>query len=432
MEKLKAFALGFFSDGCANKAAKGGFLPLIINLVLAIAIVFLGTVGADMFSFYPRYGSAENFKGTVSKLFAPDEGENAISILVDEDGLATASRGGGEYEKALLVDTFSSESDRKAYSVGGYNVVVDTRDAALYDDFIAYCEPKSGEGETITYEQYLSLSESAKDYYIFKIRYTPFEADLSDEKTADREKYLSDNGGEQSIAELKSKLTAGEISAKEYNGGVWELFVKSYYPDLGEYETTSAVPLLRNYYYHNYTLKGETDYLFVFDDSVIGSFTADGRQEEFYGFYNKFPAGVTDGGDGFIETAFSGSVYLSEYIAFVNVIRFLPVYVVMPLTAALIAYLIIKIAERERAKRFSEVVKITATFIAWSAVFAAVITFILSFFIDRGLIFTVLTVSFFVVMMIRTVVWFATETAKFKKAAEDIGESGEKFDSLRG
>ncbi|MBP5177847.1 MAG: hypothetical protein ILP02_04625, partial [Clostridia bacterium] len=365
-----------------------------------------------------------------------EKDENKIALFVGEDKYAKAKRGDGDYQKAMLVNTFISAEDREAYSVGGYDVVVDTRDAYVYDDFEAYCVSKDGDGLEITYEEYLSLSEAAKKGFEFKIRYTPYEVDLSEAKTLARVDYLKekDSAAKQAARELETKHAAGETDDKTYANDVWALYVKNYYPDLSGYEKTTGVPLVRNYYYHNYTLAGEKNYLLVFDDSIVGSFTTtDGKTEEFYGFYENFAYGdITDGGD-FIRTAFSASFYLSQYVGFVNVMRFLPIYIVMPLVAALIAYLIIRIAEKEKAKRFSFVLKITATFILWSAIFATLITYVLSFFIDRGLIFTTVSVIYFVVIMVRCVIWFTTDITKFKKHAEDDnGNKGETIDSLRG
>ena len=437
MEALKAFFLGFFSDRYAEKATKGGFIPLVLNVVLAIVVIFFGAVGTEHLSFYPRYDNSPDFKATVTDLFAATQDENKISLFVGEDKYVKAKRGDGDYEKAMLVNTFISAEDRAAYPVGGYDVVVDTREATLYDDFEAYCLSKDGDGLQITYEEYLTLSEAAKKGFEFKIRYTTDEVDLSEEKTSARVDYLKgkDATAKQAVQELETKRTSGEIDDKAYANGVWVLYVKNYYPDLSEYEKTTGVPLVRNYYYHNYTLAGEKNYLFVFDDSVVGSFTtADGKVEEFYGFYENFPYGVITDGKDFIQTAFSSSFYLSRYVGFVNIMRFLPIYIVMPLVAALISYLIVKIGEKEKAKKFSFVLKITATFILWSAILAALITYALSFFIDRGLIFTTVSVIYFVVIMIRSVIWFTTDIAKTKKEAADDndGNKGETIDSLRG
>ena len=418
-EKLKVFGLGFFSNKIADKAQNGGFGLFFINVTLALLVILFGTVLVETLSFYPRYSAANDFKATVNGLFDGGNGD-AISLLVGENGTVTARRGDGEYGKNVFADTFLSEEDRKAYSIGGYNVVVDTRDVNLYAEFTAYCV--SASGAEISYEDYLALSEAEKSGYAFKIRYTPNEVDLTDGKTAERENYLSEKGGAalEDLGRLKADLTDGKIDERAYKNGVWALYVKNYYPELTEYEKTSYAPLVRNYYFHNYTLKGEKNYLFVFSDSVVGSFTtSDGKTEEFYGFYEKFPVGeITDGKD-FIETVFSSSVGISEYVAFSLVMRFLPIYLVMPIVAALIAYLIVKIGEREKPKRFSSVFKITATFVLWSAIFAAVIAYLISFFIERTLAFTVVTVSFFAVLMIRSIVWFVSDVAAYRRSQEN-------------
>ena len=420
MEKLKAFAFGFFSDKQAEKAAKGGFGLFFINIIIAVALILLGNVLAETVSFYPRYEGATTLKATVDNLFEPQNSENAIRLFVDANKYVTAKRGGGEYAQELLVNTFSFEEDRAAYSADGFNIVVDTRDASLYDDFEAYYESKDGDGLTITNEEYSALSEAAKKGFAFKVRYTLNAVDTSDVKTEERETYLSENGKEQALKELKEKLSSGEIDELLYKNKVWALYANALYPELATLGIKSDAPLLRNYYYETYTLKGQTDYLFVFNDSIVGCFkTASGQVEEFYGFYENFSSGEITKSEGFIKTAYSSSVYLSRYVAFMNVMRFLPVYLVMPIVAALIAYLIIKIGEREKARKFLEVFGIISTYIAWSALFAAMATFALSFVISRKVIFATISVSFFVVLTIRSTVWFITDILKRKKEAEN-------------
>ena len=418
MERLKIFGLGFFSNKTAEKSIKGGFGLLVVNFILVLVVIFFGTALIEMASFYPRYDNAPQLKSTVSKLFAPSDSGDALTFYVDEDKYLSASRGDEGYKKAMLVNTFLSDEDRAAYSSGGFNVVVDTRPASLYAYFEAYCESTAGDGQTITYEEYLSLNEIARQNYRFRIRYTPDEVDLSDEKTAERKNYLVERGGTtvDDVNALENELSTGERDEKSYKEGRWVLFVKDYYPDMSEYEQTAEAPLVRNYYYHTYTAAGETNYLFIFDDSVIGAFTTtDGKTDSFYGFYQNFAAGKITDGDGFIETAFSASAGLNYYVALMNIMRFLPVYIVMPIVAALIAYLIEKIAARGSARGFSAVLKVVSSFILWSAIFAAAITFGLSLFVDRSLVFVVISVAYFVVITARSIIWFIADINKLKK-----------------
>ena len=423
MGSLKIFGLGFFSDKIADKAQKGGFSLLVVNFILVLVIILFGSVWMEIAAFYPRYERAENLKKTVENLFDTQSDER-VTIFVDKYKYATASRADGEDKKEKIVDTYSSAEDRAVYSAGGFNVVVDMRPSSLYDDFEAYCEPTDKSGENITYEDYLSLNEVAKQNYKFCIRYTPYEVDVSEQKTIEREQYIQSKGDEikTQLDELKSRLSAEDIDQEEYNNGVWVLYVKAYYPDMSEYEQTSPAPLLRNYYYHNHAQSGQTDYLFIFDDSIICSFTyADGKVEEFYGFYENFETGKITKDQDFIKTAFSASYGLYYYVDFVNVMRFLPIYVVMPIVAALIAYLIEKIALGDRAKKFSAVLKVVSAFMLWAAVFGGLMTMGASLFIDRNLIFVSISALYFAVTTVRTIIWFAADIKKVKKETEDSG-----------
>ena len=210
---LKFIGLSFFSDKISKEAVKRGYLNIVLGVLFALVFLFCGVLAADMAPFSAHYNNSPDFTAFV---------RNAVGGL----NLEVSS---GKISSPRIVDTFSVSADAAAYAVNGYNLVVDTRSADAYDDFEAYYISNDGKGQEITPEEYATLSDVAKRNFEFKIRYTARELVLTDDLTAEHEKYLKDKGSE-SFAELSKKQ--GEMPRAEYRRQVYRLYVKEYYPDV--------------------------------------------------------------------------------------------------------------------------------------------------------------------------------------------------------
>ena len=185
---LKFIGLSFFSDKISKEAVKRGYLNIVLGVLFALVFLFCGVLAADMAPFSAHYNNSPDFTAFV---------RNAVGGL----NLEVSS---GKISSPRIVDTFSVSADAAAYAVNGYNLVVDTRSADAYDDFEAYYISNDGKGQEITPEEYATLSDVAKRNFEFKIRYTARELVLTDDLTAEHEKYLKDKGSE-SFAELSKK-----------------------------------------------------------------------------------------------------------------------------------------------------------------------------------------------------------------------------------
>ena len=243
---------------------------------------------------------------------------------------------------------------------------------------------------------------------------------LTDDLTAEHEKYLKDKGSE-SFAELSKKQ--GEMPRAEYRRQVYRLYVKEYYPDLSAYENTGDAPLLRNFYYHSYVNGGAEKYLFIFDDSLVGSFkTGAGTRVEFYGFYKDFPDGTSfstaKDADAFIKNSFKATAPLSVYVYFMNTVRLIPFIALMPVILALLAYCILRIMKSEIAGGFGGCIKIIGSYLLVGSFISGLVTLIFGFFIPRNKIMVAALLIFFATLLIRTAIFLIGERLRVKRAAK--------------
>ena len=382
-----------------------------------------------MLPFEAHYGNSPDFVASVQSVFADADTRICAEI---EKGDLKVKKQGGEYAETLLINTFERDSDRQIYSVNGYNVVVDSRPANTLAEIEAYCISNDGKGTEISYEDYLTLSQVARLNFDFKLRYTGRALELDDETVEKYRVYVDGVSAENKSAteKLASDLAEGLITKPEYNRGIYELYFANYYPEISAYESTSKVPLLRNYYYHNYISQGVGKYLFVFDDYMIGSFeTERGIELSFYGFYSNLDDGVliADGSteaearelaDGFIKNAFRANWFLNAYAYVMNVISIAPFIALMLMVAALLCYSVLKLWGVESIASLGGMLKTVGSFVWFSGITSALFSVILSFFVKRSLVNALPLVLFFAVLVIRSVIFIIKENKSYVKLLE--------------
>ena len=428
----KFFFTGFFSHNLSKEGVKRGYTNAFLGFVLALMLLWLGFVGGDMMPFGVHYNSSPDFMETAHSVFAnADVNERIVAEIVD--GRLVAKKVGCEYSEALLINTFESDDDKQSYSINGYNVVLDLRPASTLADFEAYCVSNDGKNTDISYQDYLTLSEVARLNFDFKLRYTGKVLELNDEMVEGYRTYidgLSEENKSQT-AKLAGELADNKITKSEYNRAIYELYFVNYYPEISEYESTSKVPLLRNYYYHKYISQGIKNYLLVFDDYMSGSFeTKNGIESSFYGFYSDLENGmiVADGleqsaaskaVDKFIKDSFKSTGILNLYAYGMNVISFVPLIALMLMVAALLTYSLLKLRGVESITTLGAMFKIVGSFVWVSGAIAAVITIIAPFFIGRNMINAWPLVVFFAALVIRCVIFVVQESKLYTKQLEE-------------
>ena len=429
---FRFFCLSFFSDKISKEGAKRGYTNVFIGLLLAFVFLWAGFIGGEMLPFTAHYNNSTDFAATVRSVLANPDLSKRISVEIG-DSLLKAKKQGGDYNEGVLVNTYEKDADRQNYSVNGYNVVIDSRPADALAEIEAYCISNDGQELKTPYEEYLTLSAVAKLNFEFKLRYTGNELILDDETVENYRAYLDGLGDESKveIEKLSSDLAESKITKDEYNRAVYELYFVNYYPEITDYESSSKVPLLRNYYYHNYIKIGECKYLFIFDDYLAGSFETDGGINlSFYGFYGDLENGVlvvdemdqaeaNGAADGFIKKSFGSILPLSLYAYAMNVFSLIPFIALMPLVITLLAYSILRLRGIESITSFGGVFKIISSYVWFSAVIAAVITVIASFFVQPSVISTLPLVLFFIALGVRSMIFAVREAKAYIKQSEE-------------
>lgn len=421
---LKFFFFSFFSNKRSKEGVKRGYTNLFLSLILALIYLCIGVIGADVLPFGSQYNNATSFKRMVRMAFCEPDSIYGIDILF-EDGKIKATRG-GEFDNALIINTFTDQEQAKNYSNDGYKLVVDTRPADSLAEVEAYCVSTDSEKTVISYADYLTLNEVARKNFEFKLNYTGEELKLNDTLVEEFKAYLDGASAEvkSSISELSSKLEREEITKTQYDRGVYELYFSEYYPSISQYETASKVPLLRNYYFHELIGKGEDKFLMVFDDCMVGSFETDGKLDVFfYGFYSSFsngkliegyfpPEGQVRAVDDFIKNSFIETVDLSTYIYIMNTIRLVPIIALMVIVVAMLMHSILSLKGVGTSKTFGSSLKIVGIYLWWTGLISAILTVIISFMVERSVITVVAIVVFFITLLVRTAIFTIAEIRK--------------------
>lgn len=427
---IKFFFLSFFSNEQAKEGIRRGYTNAFLSLILALVYLCIGVIGADTLPFGAHYNNATEFKSMVRSAFIYPDGVNGVDAWI-EDGKFTVAKN-ENFESALIVDTFRNEEDRQNYAKGEYQLVIDTRPADAFAEVEAYCVSLGEDKMEISYEDYLTLNEVARKNFEFKLRYTGEEFLLTEKTIAQFETFLEESdSARDSAKELLDKYKNEELTKKEYYKAVYELYFKTYYPSIADYESNSNVPLLRNYYFHELIGKGEKRFLMVFDDCMVGSFATDGGIEVFfYGFYSSIPNGQLIEGyfdlsnrinavDNLVKRSFNGTTSLSTYIYIMNTIRLIPVIVLMVIVVTMLTHSILSLKGVETCKTFGSTIKVIGSFLWFSGIVTALLTIIIAFMVQRSLVTVVSVVVFFLTILVRAIFFIISEVKKRKKEMEE-------------
>ena len=428
---FEIFCLGFFSDKISREASKQGYTNVLIGLILALVFLWAGFVGGDMLPFAAHYNGSSDFQATVHSVLANPDVNKRVDVEI-QDNLLIAKMHGTEYSETLLVNTFENDTDRQNYSSNGYNVVIDSRPADTLAEVEAYLVSNDGQELVITYEEYLSLSAVAKLNFDFKLKYTGKPLELDDDMVESQRAYLESLSPEikLEIQEIESNFAEEKITKNEYNSSIYKLYFTNYYPEITEYESSSEVPLLRNYYYHEYISNGIDKYLFIFDDYMTGSFETDsGMKFSFYGFYDNLDNGalITESAgqneanrlaDDFIKKAFSSIIFLTLYAYAMNIFSLIPFIALMPLVVTLLAYSVLKLGNIDSITTFGASFKIIGSYIWFSGLISAVLTVIISFFVPSNIITALPLVLFFAALAVRSIIFAVNETRSYINQSE--------------
>ena len=428
---LRFFFCSFFSDKISKDGSKRGYTTFFIGLILAFAFLWAGYVGGDILPLGVRYGNSPDFMATMHTVFSNADANQRLNAEI-KDGSLLVKKSDGEYSKDLLVNTFENESDREIYSKNGYNVVVDLHPADTPAEFEIRFVSNNGKDLTLTYEEYSLLNAVEKLYFDLELTYTGKALELNDETVKAYRTTLEGLNSEikPEIDSWANDLASNKITRSEYNRAIYELYFANYYPDITAYESSSKIPLLRNYYYHQYISRGAENYVFIFDDYMTASFeTKDGTEVSFYGFYDDMADGaiVASGAsqseanravDDFVKQSILSVAPLTLYAYAMNVFSLIPFFSLIPLVVVLLAYSILKLMGVESIKTFGTAFKILGSYVWFSAFISAVTTVVAAFFVPSNIVTALPPVIFFIVLAIRSIIFAVREARAHMKQLE--------------
>lgn len=424
---IKFFTLGFFSDKLTSEAPRRKYYNPLAALIIAFILFVAVIIAADFVPFSLQYGRADDFQTMVHSAFT---GETRIQLKVD-DGKILAEKNGA-FVNDLVVNSFTEDKD---YSVNGYNLVVDTRPMTSYDEFEVEFN-----GGKITSEDYEIMTLSARKSCTVKIVLTDRVRELDDafiEKCTDyleKASSLTDANYDKAVADKYEEIKS-QADVAEKNKKIYALYLQAYYPQA--FNENSGIPILRNYYAQKYIENEEVNnYLFVFEDMLVGSFTSGGTSRMFYGYTSKLDDGliVTAGNSGeaekqvdkFIDSAYRDSLGISSYLYFINARRIFLFVIIIWLVLALIAFAVARLVKLDLPKKFGAWFKISGSFIFVSSIITCLIAFICCFFVSTGTIFSMITPLFAGIIFIRFSVYFVLSCIRAnKKSTADLEQNEE-------
>lgn len=416
-EWLKFYFVGFFTHSLSKEGGDRSFFNTLLSFVLTFFIVCCGLMAGYAASFGVQYNNSEDFKNFLYAAFASEDESNRIDLSVN-GGYLSADIKDGERVNTLL-------SEGQKYAANGYQLIVDTRPAATtYADFSVQC--KKSDNSEIDYGVYRALSDEDKKSYSLTVKYSGLQLNPAI-KQQEYEEFLS---GTESVAKeyskLKTDLAGGAITSEQYTDGVYELYFGSYFTGLPQ-DSYGKAPTLRTYYLSAATYENIDKYIAVLDNVCFCSFKTDsGIEVEFSGYFNKLDDGVISGSelsaeqmrgniDGMIKKAFASASGLNFLVYIISLSRSVAIYVLGIILFALIAFMVLKVMKVEDCPRFIDAIKIVGSFQLWSAILTFVLTFIFSFFLARGAVFTAAEIMLLCIMIVRTAVYVVMELLADKK-----------------
>ena len=119
--------------------------------------------------------------------------------------------------------------------------------------------------------------------------------------------------------------------------------------------------------------------------------------------------------DGLVHDLFYGSVGYNMSSYFTSAMQMAPAYVLIPVLAGFVLWLICKGTKKEFGSKFSDCYKTVNTFAWYSALLTGLMTFILAFFVFARKLYLFMPLIYSLILILRTAVFYFTRSAKEKK-----------------
>lgn len=409
-EWLKIYFLSFFNDRLAAKSAKYGFISVFLTIVLSFVFFMFGFMAADVVPFSTHYDNAGQYKEFVHNAFS----DNELRVEI-KDGLAKCD---------TIINTITNEDDEARYAKNGYNLIVDTRKS---DTLIEFSQVAVNGDAEISYEDYLNLTDKGKEGYKIETRYTDKVLEITGDKVVTYESYLEGISKEgtdsynREAASAYKELKEKNLTGDEYGKEIYYLYVKYYFSNVQSVLISAKAPVLSDYYYLNFILGDNANYLYLLDDICTVSFKTDnGIPAAFAGYYKGCENGVLDenSSDAFVKDVFYNSVSYSMSSYFTSAIQMAPGYILIPVLVGFILFLICKATKKQFGQKFVDCYKTVNSFALVSALLTGLITFILAFFVFARKLYLFMPLIFAIILILRCTVFYFTRSVE-ERAEQD-------------
>ena len=393
MAWLKYFFLSFFNDKYAEEAHKRSLLNSFLSLFLSLSIMCSMLFGGYCTSMDYHYEKDEDYR-------------NKIYSILSANGQLNIENGKFSFVENQIPAVINEISNEMV-------VITDTRDinSAFIEFTVTYIAKN---GATIPYENYLLLDENEKAQYTFSVEYTNKLIDFNSEKIAGYESYILS----QSSEEIKNQLSQLQNNDRAYPTKLYELFVKSYYPnEVIALDIYSFAPTLRTYY-DDIVSKTNTEFFILYEDLLYTKFQYDSISYIITGD----PESMSDRAissqhdiDDLIFDSFeqSKSYIIIEYIF--NFIRLCPIIMMGCLVIAFVPWLFFKASKNSKMSAYLTSFKLINLYSLVASILSGIIGFILSWHFDRGQTYRIAILCFAVVITLRIVLYMVAQLIKLNK-----------------
>ncbi len=407
MEKLtnwlKYFFGSFFSHERSRECEWRSVANVALSMLLSFLILLLGLNSGHIVAFGFLYDSADAFKDFAYSSFNEIDAEIA-------DGKMYSDR---------LINTYDNDDDA-IYSKNGYDLIVDFRDTReIYDDFTVICS--SEDRPEISYEIYLGEpAHIQRDYTDFRAQYSGRILDVG-AKYEEYHAYLvsvTDEGSasyEEAVAEAFAKLEAE--MPDDYYEQIYLLYVDTYYPELSLSEYGATAPTLHGYYYNKVASDTDGKFIALFKDTCYISLESVGGISLFVGDYSTLADTALEGEkavDEFIKAAFETSYGVDFLMYGINLFGIYAVVILLWIIFMVIYRFISKRLNIQVTDRFGPAGLMVGSYLWFSAVIAALVAFVTSFFASQGAVFYLTAVVFILAFVIRSIVFISKEAINAK------------------
>ena len=285
-EWLKYFFGNFFNKKYADQSANRSYGNCLLAFLLAMFLLLVTFSSATTIAFPSHYNKSGEFHAYYHGLF---DGDNALSLSLN-GGVMSASIGDNAAD-TVQINTYTSDVDRRMYSDGKYNLIVDTRDITnLYNDCTVEFVNTKNADDVLTYEEYKALSSTDAGNYSATLKMSENAIEFTAEKIADYADFVAANGDEKAKASL-AKLKQNDVVPAEKYADMYKLYYSTKYGGFGT--SFSRAPTMRNYYILTYLAsdgKGGSryeNYVIILRDIAFFDWrTNDGLLVSVTGYYN--------------------------------------------------------------------------------------------------------------------------------------------------